>query len=520
MATITLRSVKGTALTNTEVDSNFQNILNAIGANGSTTIPTPTGTGSPVLSTAPTVTGGSFTALTTLGLRDTSAAYDVTLVSTSSTALSAARVLTFNVVNASRSIKLQGNIDLGGNLTSANAVTFAGNFTQTITATGVTSITLPTSGTLSTLDGIETLTNKTISTGSTWSGNTISTARGGTGSTSTQYCSLTANVSGILPIGNGGTGSSATQYCGLTTNVTGILPTANGGTGLSSFSAGGAVYATSTNALTTGLLPISAGGTGASSTQSAINALVGGASTAGYVLRSNGTNVTMSAIQASDIPTLNQSTTGNAATATSATTATNLASGTTGSIPYQSAASTTAMLAAGTQGKTLVMGASTPTWDSALSSGTIQTASSNIYFDFAVPSWAKQITILFNGLSLSGGNDIIVELGTSGGIDTGSYISAASTAGGTHTSSTVGFIVTSGLAATGVVYGQMNISSFGNNTYLASSVVYNSNAVNVNDAAGQKVLSAALTQIRITSATGTTIGGQQFDAGSVNIIYG
>jgi hypothetical protein len=49
---------------------------------------------------------------------------------------------------------------------------------------------------------------------------------------------------------------------GLTTHVSGTLPTANGGTNLTSFTSGGAVYATSTSVLTTGTLPVTAGGTG------------------------------------------------------------------------------------------------------------------------------------------------------------------------------------------------------------------------------------------------------------------
>lgn len=67
-------------------------------------------------------------------------------------------------------------------------------------------------------------------------------------------------------------------------------------------------------------LAIADGGTGASTQQAAINALAG-ATTAGQYLRGTGTNVTMSAIQAADVPTLNQSTTGNAATATALQTA-------------------------------------------------------------------------------------------------------------------------------------------------------------------------------------------------------
>lgn len=63
---------------------------------------------------------------------------------------------------------------------------------------------------------------------------------------------LTTHVSGTLPTANGGTGSTSTTYCSLTTNVSGTLPVANGGTNLTSFTSGGVVYASSTSALATG----------------------------------------------------------------------------------------------------------------------------------------------------------------------------------------------------------------------------------------------------------------------------
>ena len=47
----------------------------------------------------------------------------------------------------------------------------------------------------------------------------------------------------------------------LTADVTGVLPTANGGTNLSSFTSGGAVYATSSSVLASGTLPVASGGT-------------------------------------------------------------------------------------------------------------------------------------------------------------------------------------------------------------------------------------------------------------------
>jgi hypothetical protein len=63
--------------------------------------------------------------------------------------------------------------------------------------------------------------------------------------------------------------------------------------------------------ITSGTVAIVNGGTGANSQQLAINALAG-AVTSGSYLRGNGTNVLMSTIQATDVPTLNQNTTGTA----------------------------------------------------------------------------------------------------------------------------------------------------------------------------------------------------------------
>jgi hypothetical protein len=75
----------------------------------------------------------------------------------------------------------------------------------------------------------------------------------------------------------------------------------------------------------TGIVAIAHGGTGQTTQQTAINALAG-AVTSGNFLRGDGTNVTLSPIQASDVPTLNQNTTGTASniTATSNTTLTSL----------------------------------------------------------------------------------------------------------------------------------------------------------------------------------------------------
>jgi len=126
------------------------------------------------------------------------------------------------------------------------------------------------------------------------------------------------------------------------------------------FSAGTITATLSGNATNvSGTVAIANGGTGETTRQAAMDALAG-ATTSGQYLRGNGSDVVMSAIQAADVPTLNQNTTGNA---TTATTATNLAGGSAGTIPYQSALGTTAMLAAGSSGQVLQSnGASAPSW--------------------------------------------------------------------------------------------------------------------------------------------------------------
>jgi hypothetical protein len=89
------------------------------------------------------ITGGTLAGLTGLAIRDTSAAHDVTLGATSSTTLTAARTLTLDMVDASRTVKL------GGNLTVSAAATISGTNTgdQTIPTGGTPGLTLGTANT-------------------------------------------------------------------------------------------------------------------------------------------------------------------------------------------------------------------------------------------------------------------------------------------------------------------------------------------------------------------------------------
>jgi hypothetical protein len=82
---------------------------------------------------------------------------------------------------------------------------------------------------------------------------------------------------------------------------------------------GASLTALNASNISTGTVAIANGGTGGTTAQAARNNLAA-AVTSGQYLRGNGTNVLMSAIQAGDVPTLNQNTTGSAATLTTART--------------------------------------------------------------------------------------------------------------------------------------------------------------------------------------------------------
>jgi len=148
---------------------------------------------------------------------------------------------------------------------------------------------------------------------------------------------LTTGVTGILPIENGGTSTATPSLvAGANVTISGTWPNqtinssgggGGGGSGtVTSVAAtvpaflsvtGSPISTAGTLAITYSgtALPIANGGTGATTAAAAITSLAG-TQVSGQYLRSNGTNTLLSAIQAADVPTLNQSTTGNAANVT------------------------------------------------------------------------------------------------------------------------------------------------------------------------------------------------------------
>jgi len=137
----------------------------------------------------------------------------------------------------------------------------------------------------------------------------IQTYTAGTGLT------LTTNQFSITNVGTAGTYGSASTVPVITTNAQGqVTGVTNTVIAISGSSVSGNISGNSANV--TGTVAFANGGTGATTRQDAMDALAG-ATTSGQYLRGNGTDVVMSAIQAADVPTLNQNTTGTATLAKS-----------------------------------------------------------------------------------------------------------------------------------------------------------------------------------------------------------
>jgi hypothetical protein len=197
-----------------------------------------------------------------------------------------------------------GATTLGGNIyTLANvaAISFprfnADNTVSSLDAasfrTAIGAGTSSTTGTVTSVGGTGTVSGLTLTGTVTTSGNL--TLGGTLAVTPSNFASQTANT--VLAAPNGAAGVPTFRAL-----VSGDIPTLNQNT-------------TGTAANVTGTVAIANGGTGAITRQDAMDALAG-AVTAGQYLRGNGTDVVMSAIQAADVPTLNQNTTGTSANVT------------------------------------------------------------------------------------------------------------------------------------------------------------------------------------------------------------
>ena len=232
-----------------------------------------------------------------------------------------------------------------------------------------------------------------------------------------------------------------------------------------------------------------------------------------------------------------------------AASATHLAGGSAGTEPYQSAAGTTAMLAAGTAGQFKTSGgAGAPTWTTAATTGEVQTGTdtakpvtassmqngkivlaasqattSGTSKDFTgLPSWAKSHKLMATGFSHNGSSTIIVQLGDSGGFETGGYTGAVARITNAASPTTwninaySGFVVAVDVVATDVFNLEIDLTlkNASTNEWVAKISSARTDATVVFTGQGAKALTDVLTQIRFT----TEGSSDTMDAGSVSLI--
>ena len=152
-----------------------------------------------------------------------------------------------------------------------------------------------------------------------------------------------------------------------------------------------------------------------------------------------------------------------------------------------------------------------------LTIATAQTASGTSVDFTGIPSWAKRITVMFNGVSTSGTTNILIQLGVSGTPETSGYTSvgnAVTAAGVAQVTSTAGFIIYAGTASYSQ-NGAFRLNNIASNTWVADGVLCNTTTQSYTAfIAGSKALAGTLNMIRITNT-----GSDTFDAGTINISY-
>ena len=153
---------------------------------------------------------------------------------------------------------------------------------------------------------------------------------------------------------------------------------------------------------------------------------------------------------------------------------------------------------------------------------TVQSSTSGTAISFTgIPSYAKKVTLLFNGVSQSSASDILVQLGvgttpTTSGYAQGQSVLVFSAGGTTVTTSSAGIPILNFLS-TYIINGSLVLNKFNpsDNTWLATGqFTTTAGAIGAITSTGVVSLSGALGMVRVTTAAGTAA----FDAGSMNIV--
>ena len=152
--------------------------------------------------------------------------------------------------------------------------------------------------------------------------------------------------------------------------------------------------------------------------------------------------------------------------------------------------------------------------------GTAQASTSGTAIDFTgIPSWARRVTVMFNGVSTNGTAIPLIQIGSSSGVETSGYLGAAAMiiAGASAANYTTGAGLATAWAATILLHGtvQINLMTPSTNLWVFSGALSRSDSAAMHFTAANKALAGALDRVRITTVGGTDL----FDAGSINLLW-
>lgn len=137
-----------------------------------------------------------------------------------------------------------------------------------------------------------------------------------------------------------------------------------------------------------------------------------------------------------------------------------------------------------------------------------------------IPSWARRLTVMFNGVSTNAASAFLIQVGAGSFTTTGYACGAMSIEGANTasvTSSGAGFLVlraTVGAAAASVT-GHLVVTNISGNTWVGSGAMIRTDNGAGTVCSGSIALGGALDRVRVTTSNGTDV----FDAGSINIFY-
>jgi hypothetical protein len=171
---------------------------------------------------------------------------------------------------------------------------------------------------------------------------------------------------------------------------------------------------------------------------------------------------------------------------------------------------------AGSNGQVVKQVAGATAWGGVSTFETVQATTSGTTKDFTIPSWVREIDVIFDEVSFSSTDGILVQIGPSGTPETTSYVSTSVThdtssahGGG---SATTGFFIHGGNASN-ILSAIMTIKNITGNQWIASHAGKTNTTTTVSGA-GRKTTASAINILRVTGTAGNT-----FDAGQVNICY-